>query len=68
MQQQRRRPGTAGLPRRPRELRMANGMIALAVLIGVLYPLWGASALVILALDRFVIRKVSTLRATFGQR
>lgn len=64
----RRRPGTAGLPRRPRELRMANGLIALAVLIGVLYPLWGASAIVILAFDRFVIRRVPRLRAAFGQR
>lgn len=64
----RRRPGTVGLPRRPRELRMANGLILLAVLIGVLYPLWGASALVLLGIDRFVIRKVPRLRAAFGQR
>jgi uncharacterized iron-regulated membrane protein len=63
----RRRPGTAGLPRRPREIAMANRLIAIFVVLGIVYPLWGASALIILSLDRFVIRK-TRLRTTFGQR
>jgi uncharacterized iron-regulated membrane protein len=63
----RRRPGTVGLPRRPRELAMANRLIAMFVVLGIAYPLWGASALTILGIDRFVIRK-TRLRATFGQR
>jgi uncharacterized iron-regulated membrane protein len=63
----RRRPGTVGLPRRPRELAMANRLIAMFVVVGIAYPLWGASALIVLGIDKFVIRK-TRLRATFGQR
>jgi hypothetical protein len=31
------------------------------------YPQWAVTALVIVGLDRFVIRKVRPLRTTFGQ-
>ena len=44
----------------------ALGVIAIGV--GIVYPLWGATAIIILALDRFVIRRVPRLKATFGQR
>lgn len=63
----RRRKGTAGTPRRPRELKMANRLIAATVVMGVIYPLWGVSAFVILMLDRFVIRRTGPLRRLFGQ-
>lgn len=63
----RRRSGL-GLPRRPRYLRLATGLLVLMVITGIIYPLWGLSALVVLAIDRFVIRSVPWLRTTFGQR
>lgn len=63
----RRRSGL-GLPRRPRDLRLANGLLVLMVITGVIFPLWGLSALAVLAVDRFVIRTVPWLRTTFGQR
>jgi uncharacterized iron-regulated membrane protein len=64
----RRRPGTAGLPRRPRNLKMANRMIAISVVLGIVYPLWGVTALVVLGVDRFVIRRIPKTRVAFGQR
>lgn len=64
----RRRPGSLGLPRRPRDLRLAKGLIAIMVVLGIVYPLWGVSALLVLGFDRFVIRKVPRLQAAFGQR
>jgi uncharacterized iron-regulated membrane protein len=68
MYTKRRRPGTAGLPRRPAQVHLGKGLFVIAVLVGIVYPLWGATAIVILGLDRFVIRKVPRLRAAFGQR
>jgi uncharacterized iron-regulated membrane protein len=68
MYTKRRRPGTAGLPRRPMDVRLAWGLVALLVVIGLVYPLWGVTALLVLGLDRFVIRRVPKLRSTFGQR
>ena len=63
----RRRAGSLGLPRRPLDVRLARGVVISAVLLGVVYPQWGVTALVILGLDRFVIRRVPRLRTTFGQ-
>lgn len=68
MYTKRRRPGTAGLPRRPMDVRLAWGLVVLLVVIGLVYPLWGVTALLVLGVDRFVIRKVPKLRSTFGQR
>jgi uncharacterized iron-regulated membrane protein len=64
----RRRPGSAGLPRRPREVHVGKGLWVIIGVAAVVYPVWGVTALVILGLDRFVIRKVPRLRAAFGQR
>ena len=64
----RRRPGSAGLPRRPADLGLANRLVLIAVVLGLIYPLWGVSALVVLAVDRFVIRRWSRTRRAFGQR
>ena len=39
----------------------------IAVALAVVYPQWGVTALLVLAVDRFVIRKVRPLRTAFGQ-
>ncbi|MGE0309124.1 MAG: PepSY domain-containing protein, partial [Acidimicrobiia bacterium] len=67
MYSKRRRKGTLGTPRRPRDLRMANKLIVITMIMAVLYPLWGASAFAILMLDKFVIRRNGRLRRMFGQ-
>jgi uncharacterized iron-regulated membrane protein len=64
----RRRPGTVGLPRRPADVRLSRKVALVAGLSAVVFPHWGVSALAILGLDRFVIRRVPRLRAAFGQR
>lgn len=64
----RRRPGSSGLPRRPREVRFGWGLWAIIGMLAVVYPVWGVTAAALLLFDRFVIRTVPRLRATFGQR
>lgn len=64
----RRRPGSAGLPRRPREVKFGWGLWAIIGVIAIVYPVWGVTAAVVLLIDRFVIRQVPTLRRAFGQR
>jgi uncharacterized iron-regulated membrane protein len=64
----RRRPGTAGLPRRPREVRLGWGLWAIIGGLAIAYPVWGATAALVLTADRFVIRTNRHLRTTFGQR
>lgn len=67
MTTKRQRRGATGLPRRPADVRMARRLAAITVVMAVLYPLWGLSALLLLSLDRFVVRRVAVLRRTFGQ-
>lgn len=67
MYSKRRRPGTLGLPRRPTNVALAPRLGFMALGLGIVFPQWAASALIILGLDRFVIRKVPRLRHTFGQ-
>lgn len=64
----RRRKGTLGLPRRPVDVRLGKRLTIAAVALGIVFPQWGVTALVILAFDRFVIRSVPALRTAFGQR
>jgi len=63
----RRRPGTAGLPRRPIDVRLSRNLAIFAVGLAVVFPVWGVTALVVLGIDRFVIRKIRPLRTAFGQ-
>lgn len=63
----RRRPGTTGLPRRPVDVRLSKRLGLIAVATAIVFPQWGVTALVVLAIDRFVIRKVRPLRVAFGQ-
>lgn len=64
----RRRPGTAGLPRRPVDVRLERNLVIGACILAVIFPQWGVTALLVLAFDRFVIRNVRPLRVAFGQR
>jgi uncharacterized iron-regulated membrane protein len=63
----RRRPGTIGLPRRPADVSLTKGLAVIAVTTAIVFPQWGVSALLVLAIDRFVIRKIRPLRTAFGQ-
>jgi uncharacterized iron-regulated membrane protein len=63
----RRRPGTLGLPRRPVDARFTWKVVAAAVAIGIVFPQWAVVALVVIGIDKFVIRKLPGLRHTFGQ-
>ena len=64
----RRRKGSLGLPRRPQNVYLGRGITVIAVVLGIIYPLWGASAAIIALIDRFGIQKQKKLRAAFGQR
>lgn len=68
MYTKRRRKGTLGLPRRPAEVHLGAGLVVVAVVVGIVYPLWGVSALSILAFDKFVIQRNRRLKVAFGQR
>ncbi len=62
-----RRPhGGSGLPKRPMNPRLPAAMAVIGVVVAVVYPLWGVSALLVVALDRFVIRRARRLRRLFG--
>jgi uncharacterized iron-regulated membrane protein len=64
----RRRTGSLGLPRRPADVRLGPGLLAIVVVFALVYPLWGITALIVLAIDALVVRRTPRLRATFGQR
>jgi uncharacterized iron-regulated membrane protein len=62
-----RRPeGRAGLPKRPTDPHLPWTLALLAFVVAVVYPLWGVSALVVVMLDRLLIRRVHRLRSAFG--
>lgn len=63
----RRRPGTTGLPRRPVDVRLSRGIAVIALVSGVVFPQWGVTAVLVLAVDRWVIRRFTPLRRAFGQ-
>ena len=63
----RRRSGT-GFPRRPFDAGLQRAMVVIAVVLAVVYPLWGLSVLAVVLLDTFVIRKVPPLRRAFGMK
>ena len=64
-----RRPkGTVGLPRRPVDVTRTKGILLIAVLFGVLYPLVGASMILVGVTDRYLVRKIPRLKAAFGMR
>jgi uncharacterized iron-regulated membrane protein len=68
MWNRRRRRHTVGIPRRPVDVRMQRSVGIAALVLAVIYPLWGATLVVVLLFDRFVVRRVPSLRAAFGMR
>ncbi len=63
----RRRPGTLGVPRRPADPRFTWKLTLATLTLGIVFPQWGVVALIVLGIDKFVIRNVTPLRRTFGQ-
>ena len=64
-----RRPrGSLGFPRRPYDAGMVRGAVVIAAVLGVLFPLFGASMLVVWVVDHFLVRRAPQLRAIFGMR
>ena len=61
-----RRRGTLGFPRRPAAPRIARPVGWAMLALGVIYPLWGTSVLLILAFDKYVVQRRPRLRAFFG--
>lgn len=64
----RRRPagnGSVGAPRGRMPVRATWWLVAALVALGVFLPLFGATLLLVLALDRFVLRRVPRLRTAF---
>lgn len=68
MFRKRRRPGTLGLPRRPADVTLSRKVAAVGIASGIAFPQWGVTALAVLAVDRWIIRRIPRLRAAFGQR
>lgn len=64
----RRRKRTLGLPRRPVDVGVQRVLGITALVLGVIYPLWGTSLVAVLMIDRYLIRRHPRLRATFGMQ
>jgi uncharacterized iron-regulated membrane protein len=59
----RRRNSGLALPRRPIRLAQVRSLRAAAVAMGAIFPLWGASAIAVWALDRGIIRRLRRPRS-----
>lgn len=68
MWNKRRRRGTLGIPRRPVDVRVQRALGITAVVLAVIYPLWGVTLAAVLLFDRYVIRRFPRLRVAFGMR
>ena len=68
MWNRRRRKGTLGLPRRPVDVRIQRVVGITALVLAIVYPMWGLSLVAVLLVDRFLIRRNRRLKAAFGQR
>lgn len=68
MWNRRRRKGTVGIPRRPVDVKMQRRVGIPALILAVIYPLWGATLALVLLFDRYVVRRNTKLRAAFGMR
>nr|WP_280524988.1 PepSY domain-containing protein [Streptomyces inhibens] len=64
----RRRPTGKGLgaPRRAQDARTTRGVALIMLILGVAMPLAGISMLIVLTLDRLLIRRIAPLRRFFG--
>jgi uncharacterized iron-regulated membrane protein len=62
-----RRPkGKLGTPRRPTDAGIPRGVLVIAAVLAVVYPLLGLSMITVAFFDRVVIRKIGPLRRAFG--
>ncbi|MCK2220121.1 PepSY domain-containing protein [Actinomadura sp. ATCC 31491] len=62
-----RRPrGRAGAPARPADRRTAYGVIAIMAVLGLVFPLAGATMVAVLLLDRLVLRRVPAVARFVG--
>ncbi|HEY0737212.1 MAG TPA: PepSY domain-containing protein [Herpetosiphonaceae bacterium] len=63
----RRRPtGRIGAPTMPKSVRLWKGAVAIMLVLGVVFPLVGASLLTVLLLDFLIIRRVPVLKRVIG--
>lgn len=57
---------SSGFPRRPDDARLSRGVAVIAAVTGVLFPLFGATLLLVLFVDRYMIRVTPKVREMFG--
>ncbi len=62
----RRDPGTLGAPRPLARRSLSPGLLVLAVLFGVYLPLFGASLLAVLAVEKAILRRIPSLNRWLG--
>lgn len=62
----RRGKGSTGFPRRQPDAPMMKGVLVIAVVHAVLFPLLGLSMVVVALVDRYAIRRIPALRSAFG--
>lgn len=62
----RRKYGSTGFPRKQPDRHLVRGVLAIAVASGILFPLLGASMVLVALLDKFVITRIPKLRSALG--
>ncbi len=63
---QRRPAGRLGAPAMPKNLPMWKGAVAIILILGLVFPLMGASLLIVLLLDYLVIARIPVLKQAIG--
>ncbi len=61
-----RRPKGVGAPRKEPNRTLGFGLLLVIAMLGILFPLLGASILAVLVLDTLVVQRVPALAAAFG--
>ena len=63
---QRRPKGALGVPKAPRDLAIPRGIFVITIILGILFPLVGASLIILFVLDRFVFIKIPWMQPVRG--
>lgn len=63
-----RKPKGIGAPRRAPDRRLGAGVVAITLVLGALFPVLGASILVLLLLDLVIVRRIPPLARALGAR
>ncbi|WP_028401506.1 PepSY-associated TM helix domain-containing protein [Ectobacillus panaciterrae] len=58
--------GTLGAPSLPKNFRLLKGVTILIIILGIIFPLVGASFLVVLALDWLIIKRIPVVKQWIG--